>query len=260
MDFGDLGDVTFEVEFKGDGCDGLYKAMTNIKCENKYRKSDFKVIINPPAVILFKDGKKYVTKAQDEPFDAERGLMVALLKSFGIGYSDLQKMLEMADYQKNISIFKTEYSADQLYKKAGMTQDTEIKYPKVVLDAIDELEPMNFWNDLAKKKRGRPRKTDNIDNYAKMLKEKGILSRTAKDEPAKPKAKRGRPRKFRKGDIIAIKRQKTYKYAKIANRAKSKILSATYEVRNVSGIDNAVMIDKLGWFLPSEVELIEKAK
>lgn len=227
MDFGDLGDVTFEVEFKGDGCDELYKAMTNIKCENKYRKSDFKVIINPPAVILFKNGKKYVAKAQDEPFDAERGLAIALLRSFGIGYSDLQKMLREAN-RKNIRA-----------------------YP-----VPDTFEPLIF--DKPKPKRGRPRKIVK-DETPKQKRAVG-RPRKVKQDTAKVKRPVGRPRKFRKGDIIAIKEQRTYKYAKINNRANNRLFRDIYEVTAVDDYNNGVFVNGLGWFLPSEVELIEKAK
>lgn len=56
-----------------------------------------KIIFNPPATIIFKNGKKFVAKCHpDDEFDEEQGLMVALLKSFGIKYKDLQEMLKAA--------------------------------------------------------------------------------------------------------------------------------------------------------------------
>ena len=56
-----------------------------------------KVIFNPPATILIKDGKKYVSIAKDEPYDKEKGLALCLLKSKGVSYSELRKMMEKGD-------------------------------------------------------------------------------------------------------------------------------------------------------------------
>lgn len=75
------------------------KSMKNFKT-NKYR-----VIVNDPAVILFvTDGihtaQKYVSKAHNEPFDVEKGLLMCLAKANGISHLDLKRMIKSAKVQK----------------------------------------------------------------------------------------------------------------------------------------------------------------
>lgn len=60
---------------------------------------EMKIIINEPAVILIKNGKKYVSKAHDEEFDAEKGLLMCLAKANGVTHLDLKRMLKKATYQ-----------------------------------------------------------------------------------------------------------------------------------------------------------------
>lgn len=59
-----------------------------------------KVIFNPPATILFMNGKKYVSKAHDEPFDEEKGLLMCLAKANGISHLELKRMIKNAKRQK----------------------------------------------------------------------------------------------------------------------------------------------------------------
>lgn len=59
-----------------------------------------KVIFNEPATILYKDGKKYVSKCdKEDKFSEELGLALCLLKSFGVSYSDFEKLLKSAKRQ-----------------------------------------------------------------------------------------------------------------------------------------------------------------
>lgn len=58
-----------------------------------------KIIINEPAVVLIKNGKKYVSKAHNEEFDAEKGLLMCLAKANGVTHLDLKRMLKKATYQ-----------------------------------------------------------------------------------------------------------------------------------------------------------------
>lgn len=83
-------------------------ATTMIVCDDeiRYNKNDFdtqykemKIIINEPAVVLIKNGKKYVSKAHDEEFDAEKGLLMCLAKANGVTHLDLKRMLKKATYQ-----------------------------------------------------------------------------------------------------------------------------------------------------------------
>ena len=61
------------------------------------RESNNKLIINKPAVILYRDGKKYVVKTtKGDKWDEEKGVALALLKSFGVDYKTLKKIIEQA--------------------------------------------------------------------------------------------------------------------------------------------------------------------
>lgn len=62
----------------------------------KFAKPKDQIIINPPAVILIKDGKKYVSKAHEEEFDEEKGLLMCLAKAQGITHLELKRMLKNA--------------------------------------------------------------------------------------------------------------------------------------------------------------------
>lgn len=60
------------------------------------KKEEAKVIFNPPATILYMNGKKYVSKAHEEDFDEEKALAITLCKAFGISYLELKRMIKNA--------------------------------------------------------------------------------------------------------------------------------------------------------------------
>lgn len=63
-------------------------------------KPKTEVIFNEPATILYKGGKKYVCKCdKQDKFSEELGLALCLLKSFGVSYSDFEKLLKGAKRQ-----------------------------------------------------------------------------------------------------------------------------------------------------------------
>ena len=63
-------------------------------------KAKNEVIFNKPATILYKDGNKYVSKCdKEDKFSEELGLALCLLKSFGVSYSDFEKLLKGAKRQ-----------------------------------------------------------------------------------------------------------------------------------------------------------------
>lgn len=70
------------------------QAMNKLAKEMKLGK--YKVIFNKPATILFVDGKKYVSKAHNEEFDEEKGLLMCLAKANGITHLDLKKLIKNA--------------------------------------------------------------------------------------------------------------------------------------------------------------------
>lgn len=66
----------------------------------RYNKPKTEIIFNEPATILYKDGKKYVSKCdKEDKFSEELGLALCLLKSFGVSYSDFEKLLKGAKRQ-----------------------------------------------------------------------------------------------------------------------------------------------------------------
>ena len=59
-----------------------------------------KLIFNGNATILFKDGKKYVTKCDtSDTYDREKGLLTVLAKANGYNYEAIQEMLKNATIQ-----------------------------------------------------------------------------------------------------------------------------------------------------------------
>lgn len=70
------------------------------------KTSKYEVILNDPAVILFVNEvdpyrqSKYVSKAHNEPFDPEKGLLMCLAKANGISHLDLKRILKNAKDQK----------------------------------------------------------------------------------------------------------------------------------------------------------------
>ncbi len=59
-----------------------------------------KIIFRDKATILFKDGKKYVTKCNaEDTYDREKGVLLALAKAHGYSYRDIEKMVAEAEIQ-----------------------------------------------------------------------------------------------------------------------------------------------------------------
>lgn len=61
-----------------------------------HKKKEVKVIFNNPATILYINGKKYVSKAHEEQFDEEKGLLMCLAKANGVSHLKLQRMIKGA--------------------------------------------------------------------------------------------------------------------------------------------------------------------
>lgn len=103
---------------------------------NALYKGDFKemkIIINEPAVVLIKNGKKYVSKAHNEEFDAEKGLLMCLAKSNGISHLDLKRMLKSAAIQnKKVKKEKPENQVKVAVEKieTKTVEENEVVSPK----------------------------------------------------------------------------------------------------------------------------------
>ena len=64
-----------------------------------------RVIFNPPATIVFwKDGTKTVAKAENEPFDAEKGFAMAVAKKFLTSKDYHRIMASAKDYRESVCI------------------------------------------------------------------------------------------------------------------------------------------------------------
>lgn len=71
------------------------------------RKEDLmkRAIFNPPATIVFwKDGTKTVAKAENEPFDAEKGFAMAVAKKFLTSKDYHRIMASAKDYRESACI------------------------------------------------------------------------------------------------------------------------------------------------------------
>jgi len=71
-----------------------------LKLEGKYQPKKIRVMFNPPATILWIGNEKYISKAHDEEFDEEKGLLMCLAKAAGISHLKLKKLLKDAERPK----------------------------------------------------------------------------------------------------------------------------------------------------------------
>lgn len=58
-----------------------------------------RVIFNDPTTILIVSNKKYISKAHDEEFDEEKGLLMCLAKANGYTHANLKALLRNAQRQ-----------------------------------------------------------------------------------------------------------------------------------------------------------------
>lgn len=72
-----------------------------LKCPTRISR----VIFSPPATIVFwKDGTKTVVKCENEPFDAEKGIAMAVAKKM-LTSKDYNRLLDTAfDYRESVCI------------------------------------------------------------------------------------------------------------------------------------------------------------
>ena len=91
----------FERMFQG-GCDKVEVPKVGHaegKVPTAAPKNNTMLRFSDPATILWINGKKYVSKVHNEPFDEEKGLLMCLAKANGITHKDIQKMLKAAQRQ-----------------------------------------------------------------------------------------------------------------------------------------------------------------
>lgn len=114
------------------GEEKMKKETTKNNESFKFNRKHYRVMFNGPATILFVDGlftspEKYITKAYNENFDEEKGLALALLKSFGISYLDFKRILATAKRQEK----KVEEKKEEPKAKAKETPN------KIRVNGID---------------------------------------------------------------------------------------------------------------------------
>lgn len=94
--------VKFDEDIGGHDC-----SMAGASCESGYgwhcekdkikKIEEEKVIFNGKATILFKDGKKFVSKCDNEDtYDKEKGLLLCIAKSAGYTYDGILRLLRTA--------------------------------------------------------------------------------------------------------------------------------------------------------------------
>ena len=79
-----------------DGWSSLSPISFGLKSRKKMR-----VIFNDPATILFVDDEKFVSKAHNEEFDEEKGLLMCIAKANGISHLELKRMIKNAQRPEN---------------------------------------------------------------------------------------------------------------------------------------------------------------
>lgn len=115
---------------------GEIAILTNIYCDGKkfgIKGSTYlltpemvepvinKLIFNGNATILFKDGKKYVTKCDtSDTYDREKGLLTVLAKANGYNYEAIQEML------KNATIKGKDMQVREVKRKAKVGEYVKI--------------------------------------------------------------------------------------------------------------------------------------
>lgn len=63
------------------------------------KKKDIRVIYNNPVTILYMNGKRFISKAHEEQFDEEKGLLMCLAKANGVSHLELKRMIKGAKRQ-----------------------------------------------------------------------------------------------------------------------------------------------------------------
>lgn len=216
----------FRTPFKEDFIEKLKnkgdKKMTqeefDINYMGKFPRNKYKIIFNNPATILFVNGKKYVAKAHDEEFDCEKGVLVCLMKSFGISHLDLKRMIKNAKVQskgKKTSTNKEEiYVNDEKLEHPELDSEREKLYKEIPQRNIeDNMTKIPFHFDV-------PTSDINSGFKVPMAEEKVVVSPKGK--------KRGQPYKFFAGDKVVVRDCSYYKYTTNANA--KQLLNRVWEI------------------------------
>lgn len=82
-----------------DSLDAMNYAMEMFNKKIPLRREKIELIYRKPATILIVGKRKFVSKAHDEEFDKEKGLLMCLAKYFGITHLQLKRLMKTAKDQ-----------------------------------------------------------------------------------------------------------------------------------------------------------------
>lgn len=221
---------------------------------NKYevRMNKYEVILNDPAVILFVNEvdpyrqRKYVSKAHNEPFDPEKGLLMCLAKANGISHLDLKRMIKNAKVQSKGK--KTSTNKEEIY-----VNDENLEHPELDSEReklYKEIPQRNMEDNMTKIPFHFDVPTSDIDSGFKvpMAEEKVVVSPKGK--------KRGQPYKFFAGDKVVVRDCPYYKYTTNANA--KQLLNRVWEIaQDNSDFAGSVYIVNGFEFSGSELEPVK---
>lgn len=102
--------------FDGEELEGLNRII-------KPHETLKKVIFNPPATIVFwADGTETVVKCENEPFDAEKGIAMAVAKKM-LTSKDYNRLLDTAfDYRESVCIDNSHHTRERRRKHGKRTR------------------------------------------------------------------------------------------------------------------------------------------
>lgn len=210
----------FQTPLKEDFIEKLKnKGDKKMKSNKKYE-----VILNDPAVILFEYNPftmkedKYVSKAHNEPFDPEKGLLMCLAKANGISHLDLKRMIKNAKVQSKGK--KTSTNKEEIYVNGEKFEQPELDSEREKL--YKEIPQRNIEDNMTKIPFHFDIPTSDIDLGFKvpMAEEKVVVSPKGK--------KRGQPYKFFAGDKVIVRDCSYYKYTTNANA--KQLLNRVWEI------------------------------
>lgn len=151
-----------EVYFINENNNTIYSlgiGKTATKEKNNMNKKDIKVIFNDPVTILYMNGKKYISKAHDEEFDEEKGLLMCLAKANGISHLELKRMIKNAERQNTHKVLSKK---DMLHVSGDNFDYVTWKEQYGIKMTLDEEVEKLKETISDKKRRGRPRKVREI--------------------------------------------------------------------------------------------------
>lgn len=177
------------------------------------------------------NGKKYISKAHEEEFDEEKGLLMCLAKANGISHLELQRMIKGA-------------------KRVSMAEKISKKIKKASKDEVLKI--------------GGIVKKETIDCISRSIHDEMLgnveLKKHIDSEISKALKKQGRPRRIKVGDKVRIKEVPHNDYEYGYEPEMEELKGNVYQIAEVR--DNNTFIvyhnDYDYWYARDEIELVEE--